>query len=495
MNTTDLRIRRVGVVMIVLFVALFVNVNYLQVVRAKALSNDPNNRRYLIRTYGAPRGQILSSDRQVLARSEDTNDDFVRQRVYPATLLTSHVVGYLSALEGATGLEDSQAHHLLGDDARTASNLVDYFLGKPQPGAVRITIDTRVQDAARRALGAQTGAVAALNPKTGAVYALWSNPSYDPNPIASHNFDAARAAVKALDDGARPGVARAFQDTYPPGSTFKVVTAAAALQNGITPEATYDNPPVLELPDSNVGLRNFGGGTCRADAGGRVSFRGGFVQSCNTTFAQIGLQLGPDKMFQQAQAFGLNVPPPLEVSTAASVFPAPPGFEGARSSLAQAAIGQFDVRVTPLQMAMVAGAVANNGTLVRPYLVAEVFDGKGRQVSVTHPRPLAQALSPDNAKTLKDFMVAVVAGGTGTAGQIPNVTVGGKTGTAQHAEGQPPHAWFIAFAPAEDPVVAVAVVVENGGSLGSDATGGQVAAPVAREVMQAVLTLKPDAGG
>jgi peptidoglycan glycosyltransferase len=380
------------------------------------------------------------------------------------------MVGFLSFQFGASGLESTLGDRLTGegDALDQPDNLIDYLLGQPQPGSVRLTLDTRVQDAAQKALGDQRGAVAAINPKTGAIYALWSNPSYDPNPIASHDQAAAKAAFDALDAGDRPGISRAFSETYPPGSTFKVVTTAAGLKHGITPTTEFDNPAVLDLPDSTVGLRNFGGGLCRPDAGAKVTLAGGFRQSCNTTFAQVALRVGGQGMKDQADLFGFDRPLPIEIGSAPSVFPEAKEFEGAQSSLAQAGIGQFDVRVTPLQMAMVTKAGS------------DVY---------------SEAMSPQDAATIKNFMVSVVAEGTGTAGQIPGVTVGGKTGTAQTVEGAAPHAWFIAFAPAEDPVVAVAVVVENGGSLGSEATGGAVAAPVAKQVMETVLNVKPEAGG
>jgi penicillin-binding protein A len=491
------RVGRIGVVILILFLLLFVNLNYVQVFHARALEENPNNSRRLIELYAKPRGELLASDGVVLARSEPTSDTLLRQRVYPAGPLFANPVGYLSFNFGATGLEESQAQRLLGEDeVRAADNVLDYLLAEPQPGAVRLTLDTRVQDEARTALGDQHGAVVALNPKTGAIYALWSNPSFDPNPIAGHDPAVAKAAFDATDAGDKPGLARAYGETYPPGSTFKVVVASAALKAGITPDTAFDNPSILPLPDSSVGLRNFGGGTCRADAGGRVSFHSGFVQSCNTTFAQIGLRIGPDLIRQQAELFGFDRPLPAElgVPTAASIYPPASRFERSQSSVAQSAIGQFDVRVTALQMGMVAAGVGNGGIVMQPYLVKEVLDGKGRRVFAAQPKVYSQALSPQDDQTIKSFMVEVVASGTGTAGQVPGVSVGGKTGTAQTTEDAPPHAWFIAFAPAEDPVVAVAVLVERGGSLGSEATGGQVAAPIARQVIQEVLNVKPDPG-
>jgi peptidoglycan glycosyltransferase len=275
---------------------------------------------------------------------------------------------------------------------------------------------------------------------------------------------------------------RAISKTYPPGSTFKVITAAAALGSGsYTPDTLVPSPPELDLPQTSTNLRNFGGSSCGAD---QITLADSLRISCNTSFAALGLKLGEDALREQAEAFGfgsndLDVP----TTVATSVFPsdiAPP-------SLAQSAIGQFEVRVTPLQMAMVAAGIANGGEVMKPYLVREVQAPDLSRLDVAEPETYKQAVGRDVAAQLTSMMQLVVSDGSARRAQIEGVAVAGKTGTAQHAAGRPPHAWFIGFAPAEDPRVAVAVVIEDGGDLGSEATGGAVSAPIARDVMRAVL--------
>jgi peptidoglycan glycosyltransferase len=279
-----------------------------------------------------------------------------------------------------------------------------------------------------------------------------------------------------------PLLNRSVQSTYPPGSTFKVITTAAALGAGLTPQSRIPSPTVLDLPGTSANLGNFGGERC---GDGRTDTLADALRiSCNTAFGQLGITLGAEKVRAQAQAFGfgdssLALPQPV----AASVYPS----ELTKAQEAQSAIGQYDVRVTPLQMAMVAAGVANDGTVMRPYLVQEVQAPDLSRLDLADPKVYSHAVSSSVAQQLTTMMEAVVDTGTGTNAQIPGVRVAGKTGTAQHAVGQPPHAWFIGFAPAQDPQVAVAVLVEDGGSLGSDATGGKVAAPIAQAVMRAVL--------
>ena len=285
--------------------------------------------------------------------------------------------------------------------------------------------------------------------------------------------------IDAPDD---PLVNRAISQTYPPGSTFKVITAAAALASGkVQPDTQIPSPPELDLPQTSANLNNFGGGTCGANT---TTLANALRISCNTAFAALGLEIGEQTLREQAESFGfgkddLSVP----TSVASSVFPediSPP-------SLAQSAIGQFEVRVTPLQMAMVAAGVANGGEVMKPYLVQEVQAPDLSRLDVAEPEVYSRAVSGEVAAELTRMMQLVVADGSATRAQIDGVSVAGKTGTAQHAPGRPPHAWFIGFAPAEDPRVAVAVVIEDGGSLGSEATGGAVSAPIARDMMRAVL--------
>jgi peptidoglycan glycosyltransferase len=313
---------------------------------------------------------------------------------------------------------------------------------------------------------------------------MYSSPSFDPNALASHDAKKATAAYTSLaNDPNSPLLNRAAQQTYPPGSLFKVVTSAAALSSGkYNPQTVIPAPHQLKLPDSTSVLNNFGGETC--GNGTTDTLIDAFTISCNTAFAQLGLNLGADALRKQAQAFGIgSTVPDLGIPQATSVFPSSLD----RPQTALSSIGQFDVRITPLQAAEIIAAVANHGTLMRPYLIDQLRAPDLSVLARTSPHQMSQAMTPDVAAELTLMMESVVSHGTGTAAQIPGTTVAGKTGTAQHATGQPPHAWFGAFAPVENPKVAVAVVVEDGGNAGNEATGGTVAAPIAKAVMQAIL--------
>jgi peptidoglycan glycosyltransferase len=347
-----------------------------------------------------------------------------------------------------------------------------------------LTLQQAAQRAAFAGLQGKRGAVVALDPRTGAILAMVSTPSFDPARLSTHNEKGIRDYYKRLqNDPGDPMLNRAVSQTYPPGSTFKVVTTAAALSSGkYTPGTQVPAPRELDLPQTDRNLRNFGGEACTS--GKTQSLADALRVSCNTAFGQLGMDLGGDALREQAEKFGFgddDLRVPLRV--ARSAFP----DELSPPQEAQSAIGQYDVRVTPLQMAMVAAGVANGGTVMTPYLVREVQAPDLSTLSQTRPETYKRAVSQSVADQLTAMMQAVVANGTARSAQIPGVQVAGKTGTAQHAAGEAPHAWFIAFAPAQDPQVAVAVLVEDGGSAGSEATGGRVAAPIARDVMRAVL--------
>ncbi len=481
-------LRRVAVACLVLFGLLLVNVNLRQTVLADGYRDNSLNSRVIVRDYAKERGAIALAGpgRPLIATSTETSGRLKYLRTYPDGPLYAHATGYYSLIYGQAGLEDTQDRVLSGEDPRLfVDRLSDVLTGaQPRGGDVVVTLQRAAQQAAAAGLQGKRGAVVALDPRTGAILAMASAPTYDPNVLSSFDPAAIRAYRERLtaDGAGDPLLNRALSQTYPPGSTFKVVTAAAALQEGVTPDTQIPSPTVLDLPQTDVGLRNFGGETC--GNGVTSSLRDALEISCNTAFAQLGLTLGQDRLREQAEAFGLGddglrVPAPV----AESVFPAeldPP-------SLAQSAIGQRDVRVTPLQMALVAAGVANGGQVMRPYLVREVQAPDLSRLALAEPQVYRTAVPRQVADQLRSMMEAVVTSGTGTAAQIPGVRVAGKTGTAQNAPGAAPHAWFIGFAPASDPRVAVAVVVENGGDAGSEATGGRVAAPIAKAVMQAVL--------
>ena len=483
-------LRRVAVACMVLFGLLMLNANWVQVVKADAYRDDPRNSRVLLRTYERERGAIAvvqpdGSGRTALAESSRTDGPLTWLREYPGGPSYAHVTGYYSLVYGRTSLERSEDEVLSGEDDRFfVRRLSDSVTGRePQGGNIITTLDPQAQEAAYEGLGDNRGAVVALDPRTGAVLAMVSRPSFDPARLSSFEPADIRSYYAELnEDPTDPLLNRTISKTYPPGSTFKVVTAAAALSSGdVTTDTQIPSPRELDLPQTRSQLRNFGGGSC---SGETSTLAEAMRISCNTAFGALGLQLGDDALREQAEAFGLgddSLRVPTRVAT--SVFPEDPDAP----QTAQSAIGQFEVRVTPLQMAMVAAGVANGGEVMRPHLVREVQAPDLSRLDQADPEVLTRAVDEDVASELTRMMELVVDDGSGVRAQIDGVRVAGKTGTAQHAEGRPPHAWFIGFAPADDPQVAVAVVVEDGGNLGSEATGGALSAPVARDVMRAVL--------
>jgi peptidoglycan glycosyltransferase len=481
-------LRKIALACLLLFGMLLLQANWVQVVKAKDYRNDPRNRRVLLRTYDRERGPIVigtGKDRQAVAKSVATTDTLKYLRTYPGGTVYAPVTGFISVVYGLTGIERQENPVLSGEDDRLfVRRLSDYITGRQiAGGSIVLTLNRAAQQAAYDGLAGKVGAVVALDPHTGAVLAEVSNPSYDPTALSSHDPAGIRAAyTKLLADPKSPLANRTIERTYPPGSTFKVITAAAALAAGMSPSTRIPSPTVLDLPGTTANLNNFGGEHC---GDGRTDTLADALKiSCNTAFGQLGITLGAAKVRKQAEAFGfgdtsLQLPQPV----ANSVYP----DQLTKAQEAQSAIGQYDVRVTPLQMAMVAAGIANNGVVMRPYLVKEVQGPDLSRLDLASPSVYSNAVSSSVAQQLTAMMEGVVSSGTGTRAQISGVRVAGKTGTAQHALGKPPHAWFIGFAPANDPQVAVAVLVEDGGSLGSDATGGQLAAPIAQAVMRAVL--------
>jgi peptidoglycan glycosyltransferase len=485
----DRQIRVLALAFIALFVLLFAQVNYIQVFAADRLANNPANLRLLLQEYDVDRGPILARDaRTVLASSAPTTGQLKYRREYPAGALYAHITGYYSVVFGRTGLEANQNEYLSGRAAELLpQNLVDEILGRDKRGATVVTtIDAGLQQAARESLGSLRGAVVAIDPRSGEVLALVANPSFDPNPLASHRPDRVRAArAELVDDPEKPLLSRANQELFPPGSTFKLVTAAAALEDGARLDTTFPNPIRLALPNTTEEIENFGGSHCLGGAS-RITLAQAFQISCNVTFAHIGLELGAQKLVDQAERFGFNQDVDLEIPYAEGAIPPASEFAQALSFVATSAIGQQDVRANPMQMALISSALANDGVLMVPHVVKEIRDPSGRVIRTTQPEEFGRAVSERTASQMTQMMESVVEAGTGTAAQIPGVRVAGKTGTAETPGGNP-HAWFVSFAPAQDPTIVVAVVVLNGGNLGSEATGGAVAAPIARAVLQRAL--------
>ncbi|MEX2555243.1 MAG: penicillin-binding transpeptidase domain-containing protein [Actinomycetota bacterium] len=488
MNRT---VRRIALMLGVAFAALIVQLTYVQVVEAERFAEHPSNRRLLVKEYSIERGSIVAGE-TILARSKLTNDNLKYLREYPGKGLWGHITGYYSIVFGGAGLERTYNDFLIGAGPEDRwENIVDDILGRARKGhTLLLTIDPDLQALAAKALKGQRGAVAAINPENGEVLALYANPTFDPNPLSSHDLNGVRSSWDKFNASpAKPLVFRATQERYPPGSTFKVIMTAAALEDGIPKTKTYPNPRVLDLPLTDRTLRNFSGGACAG--GGRISMAQALRVSCNTTFAQIGMELGPEKIEEMTRGFGFGASPVgFDLPAASSCLVAEPGGGCAEPTLddpqtAFSSIGQFSVRVTPLQMALVAAAASNGGMLVRPHVVREIQDFTGKVVHTVSPEPDGPIFSRQTAATLRDLMIDVVDNGTGRPAAIPSLRgeMGGKTGTAQTGvEGENPHVWFIAFGPG----IAVAVVVENGGDAGGDATGGRVAGPIAKALIEAV---------
>jgi len=476
-------LRRLAVACMVMFGLLLANANYVQVVKAGDYRARPGNARVVLDEYDRQRGPILIGGRPVAA-SRETNGRLRYLRRYSNGPLYAPVTGFYSIVYGATGVERAENGILAGTDDRLfVRRLVDLVTGEAQQGgSVELTINPRAQRAAYAGLRGRSGAVVALEPSTGAILAMANAPSFDPNELSSHDVEAIqRNYRRLLRDDDDPLENRAIARTYPPGSTFKIVTAAAALESGrFRPGTPVPGPASLDLPLTTVDLPNYDGQSC--GAGDETTLANALRISCNTAFGGIGLDLGDDALRRQAERFGFNDDVAVPMRSATSVFPA----DINEPQTAQSAIGQFDVRATPLQMAMVAAGVANNGLVMKPYLVSEVRAPDLSPIDSARTEELSRAVSAQTAAQLRDMMVAVVETGTGTNAQIDGVRVAGKTGTAQRGEGRRPLAWFVSFAPADNPRVAVAVVVEDAGEV-SEISGNQLAAPIAQDVMQAVL--------
>ncbi len=489
----------IGKVLLVLFLLLFGNLFRLQVVDAKKLANHPGNTRNAVRDFGRLRGSMITSDGVVIAKSTrnpNRQSKFQYLRSYPIPNRYGHLTGYFSFTYGSTGIERSANDVLAGREGAlviSRGKLEQILNDRTEVSDVTLTINDEVQKAAAAALGQRKGSVVAIDTRTGAVLALYSWPTYDPGPLTGLDQEKVGKAYNALaNDADQPLLARAWRQLYPPGSTFKVITTAAALQSGtVTADTTFPSISELPLPQTTRPLKNFGGGTC----GGTLA--NSFVVSCNTTFARIGLDLGADELGTRARSFGFDQRPPLDIApgAVASKFPPSEFFKKNAPGLAQGAIGQGDVAATPLQMALVAAGIANGGRVPAPYIVAKVQERSGAVVRTGSSRTWTTATTPEVADAIKAMMIEVVANGTGKRAAIPGVTVAAKTGTAQTTTGRTTgstapklraHAWTIGFAPAEAPRVAIAVIIENQNEV-STTTGGKIAAPVLAKVMTAAL--------
>ncbi|QNP71480.1 penicillin-binding protein 2 [Streptomyces roseirectus] len=479
-------LRRVAIFCGLLILALLVRGNWLQYVKANELATDDKNRRVPITRYSIPRGDIIV-DGKAITGSVETKGDYKYKRTWKDGPMWAPVTGFSSQAFGSNFLENLEDGILSGTDDRLFfRNTLDMLTGKQREGgSVVTTLSAAAQKAAYDGLKGKKGAAAAIDPTTGKILALVSTPSYDPSKFAGQSKadGAAWNAVQKKNDADDPMLNRALRETYPPGSTFKVVTAAAALENDVVSgiDDKTDTPDPYRLPQSSTDLGNEHG-DCE-----NATLRYALEVSCNTVFAKMSDNVGNEKMIDQATKFGFNEKAlDTPVRAAESVYP-----EDNRPQNALDGIGQGSNRATPLQMAMVAAAVANDGKLMKPYMVDSLKTPSLDTLETTEPKVLSQAVSSATAQKLQEMMETVVETGTGKRAQIPGIKVGGKTGTAQHGlnNSEKPYAWFISYAKLADgsSPVAVAVVVEDGAAVREDISGGGLAAPVAKAVMEAVI--------
>ncbi|MDE3205415.1 MAG: penicillin-binding protein 2 [Acidobacteriota bacterium] len=487
------QIRLLGVGIMLLFVALFVNLNYLQIIHAGALNSNPLNGEAVVKEYTAQRGDIISADGVTLATSVPSNDQFKYLRQYPTGALFEEVTGFFSFTYGSEGAERTYDKVLTGKKSpfklpTSIKGIKSFLTNTNASQSITLTVLDKLQTVARDGLANRQGSVVAIVPKTGAILAMYSNPSFNPNQLTGHNQSTVESNYKAIS--AIPGSALdppAYRQRWFPGSSFKVITSSAvydhqpALANQVQP-----NLAALPLPQTNLQLHNFAGEVC----GGNLLQL--FTVSCDTGFGQIGLSLGAQSLYSEAHGFGFDQTPPLDLPFAAqSYFPPAASFAQSLPTLAYSAIGQEDVQATPLEMALMTAGIANGGVIMAPHVLDHVTNSQNQTVETYKPSTWLTATSPATAASVTTLMVSVVnsPNGTGGAAAIPGITVAGKTGTAQTGTGGTDD-WFVAFAPAQDPQIAVSVVLPNQG-IGTEIQGGTLAAPIAKAMIETYLSSNP----
>ncbi len=476
-------LRRVGIVVIAMFAALCVSSSVIHVVASEDIAEDSRNVRTLYESFSAERGQILVGGVPI-ARSIPVDTQFKFLRTYSDGELYAPVVGYYTLNQGNAGIESALNSVLTGQaNSQAFEQLVALVTGTtPEGASVALTIDPDLQQVAWDALGDRRGAVVALDPATGRILAMVSKPSFDPNPLASHQSSVVLDAYNVLnDDPAKPLANRAIAgDQYFPGSVFKVLMMAAALDSGrYSAESEFPNPAELALPLSTDTIKNSGSRLCGGEE--TVTLEEAFRLSCNIPYAELGLELGENTIGSLADAFGFGATLEIPLRVTPSSFPR--GMDQAQLMLSS--FGQYDVRVTPLQVAMISAAIANNGELMRPNLIDSIIAPNLRVLQGFEPTIYSSPVSPSTAREITRMMVGNVSQGVASNAAIVGIDVAGKTGTAETGLDTGRTFWFTGFAPAEAPQVVVAVVVEGDRSEGS---GNSVAAPIARKVMEAVIT-------
>lgn len=479
-------LRRVSIGILVMFGTLFASTTVIQVFQTDNLRVDSRNVRTLYSSYSVERGSIIVGN-TAIASSVPVDDVYKYQRTYDGGGLYSAVTGYYTINQGLAGLELSMNDELSGQsNSQFFDQVLALVTGKsPRGASVKLTLNAAVQQAARDAMGDLSGAAIALNPKTGEIYAMVSTPSYDPNLLATHDSESALTQFNdLLNSSNSPLSNRVIAGTlYHPGSVFKLVVAAAALDSGtITTSTVFPNPASLQLPQSISTISNSGSGQC-GSAAPEVTVVTALQYSCNIPFAEIGQLVGERTIKDYAEAFGFGAT--IEIPMAATPSEFPSGMDDAQLMLSS--FGQYDVRVSPLQMAMVTSAIANGGVLMQPTVVDSVLAADLRPIRQFESSVYSTPISSATAESLLQMMVLGVDSGVASNARIPGISVAGKTGTAENGDGEPFTLWFTGFAPADNPEVVVAVVIENGGGMGQSGSGNAIAAPIARKIIEAVL--------
>jgi penicillin-binding protein A len=479
-------LRRLTIVMLVLFLGLFGALSWIQVARAGELQANPHNRRALYDSYEVQRGSIFAGS-AVIAQSVPSDDVYSWIRSYTDAEMWAPVTGYINPVLGSsTGLEQAMNAALAGTGGSQFLSRVDRIIsGQPPRGSnVLTTLDPELQQVAWDALRGYQGAVIAMEPDTGRILALVTSPSYDTNILASHDTGVVGSEYDRLvADPTKPLYNRAIAgDLDPPGSTFKLVVTAAALASGqFTAESTFDNPSRWTLPGTTTQISNFDRGPC--GPGATVTLADALRLSCNIPMAQLAVALGDDAIRAQAEKFGFNASFDLPLTSTASVYPRVLN----EPETALSGFGQGDVQATPLQMAMVSAGIANDGMVMAPWMIDSVVAPDLTVQESFESTEVGRALTAEDAAEMTRLMVSNVSSGAASGARIDGVDVAGKTGTAEHAPGDPFTLWFTGFAPAENPEVVVAVMVQDGGGLGQDGTSNGIAAPIAKKVIEAVL--------
>ena len=486
MVSVEMPIRKVAKFIYALFFILILQLTYLQVVDAKNLENNPKNTRTIINKFTKPRGDIVSADGVVVATSTPSDDEWKFQRVYPTGELFGHISGFQSFRFGNTGVEDTYNSSLQGERGR-----------EENVPRVILTVSNDIQSFLKESLNGQKGSIVVMEAKTGSIVGMYSNPSYDPNPLTSHDqFKAQQSFTNLITDETKPSVSRAFAERYAPGSTFKIITASAALETGKADDNyKFGALNFFKMAQTDKTIYNFGKSSC----GGTL--QRAFQQSCNVVFASLSTQMG-DQFTPIMERFGvggkfngtenIGSPPKLDIAGAVGATGTlENSFSKNQPSFGYAGIGQGLISLSPLSVALMTSAIANNGTIPNPHVVDHTENGSGTILKRINPDPFKQnVISPTIAEKVKGYMVDVVNQGSGTSAKTNGLTIAGKTGTAQVDGFDSPNVWFTSFAPAEDPKYIVTVFLETSKSTNINATGGGLSAPIAKSIYEKLFNLK-----